>query len=362
MNSPEPGDAKPQPQPANVVADRWLQKRTLIVVATGAGLLAALWALWSVAQILLLVFAAVLLAVFLRALASLVESRTPLSMGVCLALVILLLLMGMTVIGVVYGPVIADGFYQLSRQLPQALERIRSGLGHYAWGPPLLDAAARAGGTLADPEQLAKIAGIFSTALGAIGGVFVVVVLGIYLASDPKTYREAVAQLFPPDRRQGVAEAFDHMGHALRWWLLGQIAAMATVGVLTGIGLAVLGIPFAVVLAVVAAVLDFMPNIGPLIAAVPAIMVGVSTDGATALYVALLYFVIQSLEGYLITPIIQERVLSLPPALLLTAQLVMGSGFGILGLLLAPPLAVVGMVLVQMLYVRDRLGEKVDLP
>jgi predicted PurR-regulated permease PerM len=121
-------------------------------------------------------------------------------------------------------------------------------------------------------------------------------------------------------------------------------------------------VPFAFILGLVAAILDFIPNIGPLIAAIPALMVGLSQDGTTVLYIAILYFVVQILEGYLITPFIEQRVVNLPPALLLITQLVLGAGFGILGLLLASPLAVVIMVLVQMLYMRDVLGEPVKLP
>jgi predicted PurR-regulated permease PerM len=340
----------------------WLTKRTLIVVAAGAAVLALLLAVWQVAQILLLIFASILLALFLRTLADFIHRHTPLSREWSLTAVILTLLGILVLIGVLYGPTIADGFYQLFQQLPSALGRLRSALGQYAWGPALLDTLSRTGSTLTNPQQLSKIAGIFSTAFGALGSVVVVIVLGIYFAADPKTYINGTARLFPQERRERVCEAFDHVGHALRWWLLGRIAAMLAVGVLTGIGLALLGVPFAFILGLVAALLDFVPNIGPLIAAVPAMMVGLTQGGATVLYVAILYFVIQTLEGYLITPYIQQRMVSLPPALLLTAQLIMGAGFGILGLLLAPPLAVVTMVLVQMLYMRDVLGERVELP
>ncbi|MGZ8216647.1 AI-2E family transporter [Methylomagnum sp.] len=340
----------------------FLAQRTLIVAATGAAVVGLLLAVWQVAQILLLIFASLLFGIFLRTLAVFVSDHTPLSTGWSLGLVVLTLLGATVLIGALYGPALADGFYQMSRQLPSALDRLRGGLGQYAWGPALLDALSRAGSGLTDPQQMSKIAGIFSTAFGALGSVLVVFVVGLYFAADPGLYINGTARLFPEKHRGRVCEAFGHVGHALRWWLIGRIAAMLAVGVLTFAGLAILGVPFAFVLALVNVLLDFIPNIGPLIAAVPAIMVGLSQDGMTALYVAILYFVIQSLEGYLITPYIQQRIVSLPPALLMASQLVMGAGFGILGLLLAPPLAVATMVLVQMLYLRDVLGEKVDLP
>jgi len=339
-----------------------LTKRTLIVAAVAAAVIALLLAVWQVAQILLLIFASLLLALFLRTLAEFISRHTPLSVGWSLAVVVLTLLGALVLILALYGPAIADGFYQLFRQLPTALDRLRGTLEQYPWGPALIDRLSRAGGTLTNPQQLSRIAGIFSTAFGALGSLFVVIVLGLYFAADPKTYIDGVARLFPKERRGRVWEALNRIGHALRWWLIGRIAAMLVVGIITGIGLAVLGVPFAFILGLVAAALDFVPNIGPLIAAVPAMMVGLSQGGPTVLYVAILYFVIQGLEGYLITPFIQQKVVSLPPALLLAAQLIMGTGLGILGLLLAPPLVVIIMVLVQMLYMRDVLGESVEMP
>ena len=357
------GDA---PADSEAVAARrgsgWLTKRTLIVVAAGAAVIALLLAVWQVAQILLLIFASLLFAVFLRTLAVFVSDHTSLSVNWSLAVVVITLLGFVVLIGVLYGPALADGFYQLGRQLPSGLNRLRSTLEQYAWGPALLDSLSRAGSSLTNLQQISKIAGIFSTAFGAVGSFLIVIVLGIYFAAEPKTYINGTARLFPQEQRERVCEAFGHTGHALRWWLIGRIAAMLAVGVLTFIGLMILGVPFAFILALVNMLLDFIPNIGPLIAAIPAIMIALSQDGMTALYVAILYFVIQGLEGFLITPFIQQKIVSLPPALLLAGQLVMGAGFGILGLLLAPPLAVVAMVLVQMLYLRDVLGERVELP
>jgi predicted PurR-regulated permease PerM len=339
-----------------------LTKRTLIVAVAGAAVIALLLAVWQVSQILLLIFASLLLALFLRTLAVFISQHTPLSVSWSLAVVVLTLLGAVVLILALYGPALADGFYQLFQQLPAALERLRSTLEQYPWGSAVIDWLSKAGGTLTDPQQLSKIAGIFSTAFGALGSLFIVIVLGLYFAADPKTYIDGAVHLFPDERRGRVWEAFNRMGHALRWWLIGRIAAMLAVGVLTGIGLMVLGVPFAFILGLVAAALDFVPNIGPLIAAVPAMMVGLTQGGPTVLYIAILYFVVQGLEGYLITPFIQQKIVSLPPALLLIAQLIMGASFGILGLLLAPALMVIIMVLVQMLYMRDVLGESVELP
>lgn len=190
-------------------------------------------------------------------------------------MVVLALLGLFVLILLLYGPKLADGFYQLFRQLPAAVERLRGTLGQYAWGPAVMDALSRAGRTLTSPQELGKIAGIFSTAFGAFGSMLIVVVLGLYFAVDPGKYINGTARLFSREHRDDVFEVFDRLGHALRWWLLGWLAA----------------------------ILDFVPNIGPLIAAIPAIMVGMSQGGSTVIFLIVLYLVVQGLEGYLIGPV-----------------------------------------------------------
>jgi hypothetical protein len=160
-------------------ANGLLTKRMPIVVAAGAAVIALLLMVWQAAQILSLIFAGILLALFPSTLADII-SRLRLypggvpggrSTGAAGRLVS---------IGALYGPAIADGFYQLSRQLPPALDRLRGTLEQYAWGPAFLDTLSRAGGTLTNPQQLSRIAGIFSTAFGALGSLLIVIVLGIY--------------------------------------------------------------------------------------------------------------------------------------------------------------------------------------
>jgi predicted PurR-regulated permease PerM len=249
-----------------------------------------------------------------------------------------------------YGSRIADNFYQLLQELPMAVERARSGLAAQEWGTALLDRLASAGTALSEPQSLARIAGVLSTAVGALGSLVVVIVLGIYFAAGSHTYIDGTVRLFPVRHRPRARDALLHLGVELRWWLIGRGLAMVAVGTLTGIGLWLLGVPFAFVLGLLAALLDFIPNIGPLIAAAPAVLVGFSESGTTALYVAVLYAGVQTLEGFLISPLLQQRLVSLPPALLLASQLVLGAGLGLLGLLLAAPLAVVALKLVPILY------------
>jgi predicted PurR-regulated permease PerM len=133
---------------------------------------------------------------------------------------------------------------------------------------------------------------------------------------------------------------------------------MMTIGVLTTLGLWVLGIDLALVLGVLAALLSFIPNIGPLIALIPAALIGLFGGPDMLLYVIALYAGIQMVESYVLTPVLQQSMVDLPPARTLGMQVVLGVLAGALGLILAAPLTAVAMVVVSMWYVQDVLGDR----
>lgn len=165
-------------------------------------------------------------------------------------------------------------------------------------------------------------------------------------------------KLIPLGYRPRAAEVLDESGSTLRAWLLAKLLEMLLIGVLTTLGLWLLGIQLALVLGLIAGLLSFIPNIGPVLAVIPALLLASLEGGRTVLYVAALYLFIQALESYVFTPWMQQRIVSVPPALTIAVQLLFGLLAGTLGLLLATPLAAVGMVLVRMLYVEDLLGDR----
>lgn len=146
---------------------------------------------------------------------------------------------------------------------------------------------------------------------------------------------------------------FEAMGDTLKWWLAAKIASMIVVGLLTWLGLLALSIQLAISLGILAAVLTFIPNFGPIISAIPAVLLGLLQSPMTAAWVIILFIVVQLLESYVVTPAIQYRALSMPPVLVVAAQLMGGVWFGILGLGLATPLLAAGMVLIQELYLKN---------
>ncbi len=205
---------------------------------------------------------------------------------------------------------------------------------------------------------LAQAGGIFSTTLGVIIEVFVVLFLGVYLAVNPEKYVNGIVRLTPIARRERAREVLYALGYTLKWFMLGRLIAMIVVGIVTTIGLMLLNVPLALVFGVITTLLTFVPYIGPIVSAILPALVALTVSPTLALYVLLLYLVVQNLEGYLLTPLILQGVVSVPPALTIIAEVLGGILFGVLGIILATPFVAVLVVLVKMLYIEDVLGDK----
>ncbi len=156
------------------------------------------------------------------------------------------------------------------------------------------------------------------------GGLVFAVVIAIFLAFQPDLYRTGFLNLFPNSRRKRLGEVLDELGFTLWWWLMGQLVTMASVGIFIGIGLAILGVPLAGTLGLIAAILSFIPSLGPLISVIPAVMLGLTMSPMMAVWVCLLYLGVQLLEANVITPLVQRKAISLPPAFVLGSELLMG--------------------------------------
>lgn len=332
-------------------------RRVLIAVAIVA---LALFA-WQISRLLLLVFAGALLAVLLNWAAGLVARRTPLSRTWGLALVVAVAVALLVVGGSLFGAQLADQFRQLAQRLPDAVSQIEDTLEETGWGRYLIGGIEGEGvRSVIGSGLVPRITGIASTAVQLIADFLIVLFVGLYFAVSPMSYRNGAVMLLPERHRRRGREALDAIGDGLLRWLLGQFVSMVTVGVLTAVGLMLLGIPMALALAVLAALLEFVPIIGPLLAAVPAVLLAFTQGPMLALYVALLYLAIQQIESYVVLPLAQRWAVALPPALTVMAAVAMGLTFGFLGILIATPVLVAVLVLVRKVYIEDILGSQSD--
>lgn len=321
-------------------------------------LAAALIVLWQTAGVLLLVFAACLFAVVLNALASQICRLSPLPYAAALALTILVLAGVLAASVAVLGVQIHGDFTFLLSEIPKTLDRE---LRHLGIDMAAIDlnsqfAASDWGGVLGG---LANSAG---AALTGVTNVALVVIGGIFLAARPTTYRMIALYLFPRRMCPKVMSVLDNLGSALRNWLLGKILLMLGIGVVTTLGLMLIGVESALGLGLLAGLLEFIPIVGPILAAIPALVVGFSNGFETGMWTLLLYLGVQQIESNLVVPLVQRRTVDLPPALGLCAIMVFGVWFGPVGIMLSAPLAVCVEVLVVQLYARDVLGWDVAIP
>jgi len=313
----------------------------------GAAVVVGLLVLWFGSQAFLLAFAGVLFAIGLRSGAGWVGRVTGLSPGYALALTVLVLAAALGVFVYVAGQRVAEEFDQLREDLPQAWAHAQGQLNRFAWGRDLLSDVPSAGQLLTGGNHMGGVFSAFSTALSALGSVVVTGFLALYFAASPQMYRRGFLRLIPDHRRKETGAVLDRTGEQLRRWLLGKLALMCFVGIATAVGLWLLHVPLVLPLAVLAALLDFIPNVGPILSAIPAVLLATEQGFTTALWVALVYLAVQVLESYILQPLVQQQNVSLPPALTLLGQILFGTFFGLLGLVLATPLTVVVLTVTQ---------------
>lgn len=337
-------------------------QRVLIALALAAVFGVTVFLLGRVVQVLLLSFAGALLALLLDGLARFLCRHTylPRRWGLLVVVLSLLALGGGAVM--LLGPRIAEQFDALSEQVPAALERLRAQVAQYPWGRRLIEKVPEPEALVPrDTAMIRRITGFFSTALGAVWGVIFTILVGLYVAFDPPLYVEPVLRAVPRAGRARAREIAAELGFVMRRWLVGRFAAMTVVGVLTTIGLWIAGIPLALSLGLLAGALSFVPFLGPIVSAIPGVLIGFLQSPMSAVWALVVYVSVQAVESNLITPLIEKRAVSLPPALIVAAQFAMATLAGLLGVLLATPLAVLAIVLIQMLYVEDALDEEVTL-
>lgn len=314
--------------------------------------------LWLAADTLLLIFAGILFAVFLSGLTELVSRYTRLPRGWALAVVSLVLIILFALAGWLMAARLAEQAQQFSEELPRAIKHLRERLDAYPWGKWL--AAELKDIRLSAEEResaLSKAATAASAALEGVTGAVVILFIGLFVAADPELYKRGLVRLAPIARRPRARQVVDGMGDALWRWMLGRLLAMAAVGVCATIGFALIGMPLALILGFFAGLVNFVPNLGPLIWLAPAMLLALTQSGTQAVEVGVLFVVVQTAEGYLLTPLVQQRMIHLAPAVTIMVQVLMGAIFGFAGVALATPLAAAVLVLVRMVYIEDCLGD-----
>jgi predicted PurR-regulated permease PerM len=325
----------------------------VIAVAIGA---------WYARTAILLAFAGLLLAIVFYGASRALAELTNLPRLLMLALVVLGSLLFFALVFWTAGPTLAVQITELAKSIARGATTLTKEVASFADQANLLQNVDLV-------EILSKFLSPWGIATGAtsvavsVVGLFsaglIVLFFGVYFAADPHTYVRLVTRLAPEERRPAVLALLYETGDVLRRWLVGQSISMALMGILSYVGLLILGVPIAFVLALFAGLAGFLPYLGPIIGAIPMVLVAGGESLNLAVWVLGLYVIIQFVESYLLTPLIQARAVSMPPAVVILNQLVLGAVFGLLGLALATPMAAAATVpLLALFGTRD--GDDVD--
>jgi len=337
-------------------SDSEFVRRALIVL----GLVALAFLAWQLRTVIVLLFGAVVVATIIRAIADPCTNRLrmPEPAAVLIAVLIIVALVGG--VGWMLSNQIASQTEALADTLPTALATVDAWLANLGLAHPIQSWLAELhqhGGAL-----VSRFSSWLSNASAGLANLLIVFFGGIFLAAEPRFYRTGVIKLVPPHRRPLVADAMRDSENALRLWLRGQLAAMVVIGVMTGGGLWLLGIQSWLVLGILAGFFEFIPFAGPILSAIPAVLIALVQSPELALWTALMYVFVQHFEAYLVQPLIQQYAVEVPAVVLLFALLAFALLFGIVGVVFAAPLTVVTYVLVKRLYVREALDTPTPIP
>jgi predicted PurR-regulated permease PerM len=304
-------------------------------------------------RMLLAAFGGVLIGVLLNAFSRYIEARTPLPYRAALTLVVVALMLVLGAAGWLIAPHVSRQAAELGEEMPALVESVEETMEQYGWGRWVLERARSGrfpgGGDMGAERALEALSDGSTYFLLAL-------LVGLFGAASPRLYRHGIINLIPLPHRPRARDVLDELVHTLQWWLIGQALAMLLIGVSTGVMLWLFGIPFAALFGVLVGLLGFIPFLGPIVGAVPIALIAATQGAGTLLWVMVAYTGIQMLEGYVATPLIQHRMVYLPPVFTILSQFLLGAALGVIGVVFATPLAAVVLVLSRY-YRTDVLGD-----
>jgi predicted PurR-regulated permease PerM len=254
-----------------------------------------------------------------------------------------------------FGTTLQGEFAEIGQRLPVAWAELQARLQSSPGGAALVE---RAQGLAPSGQVLVGAATkVLAAVGGGLSGLALVLVGGLYLAAQPSLYAGGLLRMVPHDSRTRVAETLDAVTVSLRNWLKGQALGMLFVGFATGLGLWLVGVPAALAIGLIAGLAEFVPYLGILVAGIPAVVLGFGQGTDTGLWTIGVLLAVQQVQGNLVMPLLQNKMVDLPPAITIFGIIAAGILFGVAGVLLATPLTIVILVLVRRLYLGEAKQE-----
>jgi predicted PurR-regulated permease PerM len=256
--------------------------------------------------------------------------------------------------GLIYylGPRLVTQGQELWTKLHQQFHTLDQTYGDTAWGKMIFHKPSLG----LESKIATSTEAVLASTADDLVTAFVLIITAIYFAISPGLYVRGAVALVPVPYRSRAREIMYHIRMTLWWWLIGQSIDMVVVGLISAIGLSLLGVPLALALAVLAGLLTFIPYFGAVAAAVPAVMVSLTVSWHLALWVLGVFLCCHAVEGYVIAPLVQRRTVHLPPAVTILSMMILGNVAGPLGIILGTPIAAMLLVIIRQAYVEDVLG------
>jgi predicted PurR-regulated permease PerM len=299
-------------------------------------------------DVLLMAMAGALIATYFHGLGDLIERKTKLKRKFAMLISVV---GSIAIIGLLFwfmGTKIQSQVAELSNTLPHTINNVKAKMSTSPIGQKILDSLS------GDNSQklMATAQSFFSTGFGVLGDIYIIIFLGIFFTASPDTYKNGILLLVPNDRKALGQRVMNRISLSLKGWLKGMMVSIVLVTILISTALTIVGLPVAMVLGLITGLLELVPNFGSVIAMVPGVLLGLTVSTNTGIVVALIYISSQTITGNIVNPLIQRKLIKLPPALTLISQLIMGAVSGVLGVILAVPLLAIVIILVDELYVK----------
>ncbi|MGA9650229.1 AI-2E family transporter [Pedobacter sp.] len=307
--------------------------------------------------VLLLALAGVLMAIYFHGFAGLISRRLNLPYKMALAVSVLINIILLTGFFWLVGARLQMQASELSETLPQTLDHAKGWLGQSPAGSKVLGYLNQTGGS---GKTFSAAKQFFSSSFGVLSDVYIILLLGLFFTASPAVYKKGIVKLLPSKAKDRGASLLDKIHQVLKGWIKGQLLGFIFITVLTGIGLWILQMPLILTLALVAGLLNFVPNFGPIIAMVPAFLLALPQGITTAFLVAGMYTAIQVVQSAVTQPLIQKKMVSMPAAFIVFGQVAMGLLGGFWGILLATPIMAILMTVVKKLYIEPQSEREHD--
>jgi len=330
-----------------------LFKRTAIFVAVA--LVPVL--VWLLFDVILVAMGAILIAILLTLGAEPFTRWLKFPRGIALVISGFIIVSIVGAAAYLFGTRVVTQLQQVFHLANQAVENIRTSLQGSELGKLILSHVQGA-----DFSLTHVVTGLFSVSLNFITALVIVVFGGIYLAAQVGLYRDGLIQLLPHRLRANGAETLADISNALRLWVLGQMIGMVLIGLLCALAAWLIGLPSPFALGLIAGLFEFIPYVGSILGAIPAVLVAATAGGEIVLWTIAAYTLIQQIEGHLIAPLISSEMVYIPPLVLILGIVAITTLFGLQAVIFAAPIAVVLFVVVKKLYVRDSLGDVTHIP